>query len=170
MTSQRVPVATESNAETPRPFDAKMVEHLVGLMDTHQLSEISLVEGDKKIRLRKGGKPPRALAYGPPPSVPASAPIAPMPTSVAAPAAPAKKYAEIKSPMVGTFYAKPAPDKPDYVSVGSTVKAETVVCKLEAMKIFNDLTADLAGVIVEVCVKNGDPVEYGTVLFRVDAA
>jgi acetyl-CoA carboxylase biotin carboxyl carrier protein len=163
-------VANDSKSETPRPFDAKMVEHLVGLMDTHQLSEISLVEGDKKIRLRKGGKPARAVALAPVPEAvaPVSLPAPSVAPGVSAAAAPAKKYLEIKSPMVGTFYAKPAPDKPDYVSVGSTVKPETIVCKLEAMKIFNDLSADVAGTVKEVCVKNGDPVEFGTVLFRVD--
>lgn len=70
--------------------------------------------------------------------------------------------------MVGTFYAKPSPDKPDYVTVGSRVTPTTVVCKLEAMKIFNDLTADVAGTITEVCVQNAQAVDYGTVLFRVD--
>ncbi len=70
--------------------------------------------------------------------------------------------------MVGTFYAKPSPDKPDYVSVGSTVSATTVVCKLEAMKIFNDINAEVSGKIAEICVKNGQPVDFGMVLFRVD--
>jgi acetyl-CoA carboxylase biotin carboxyl carrier protein len=169
-------VAAALPTDSPRPFDAKMVEHLVGLMDQHQLAEISLVEGDRKIRLRKGAKPGK-VAY-----VPAAVePVVAAPTVVtaaAAAAAPApapaaaskKSYHEIKSPMVGTFYSKPGPDKPDYVSVGATVKPDTVICKLEAMKIFNDLLAETTGVIKECCVKNGDPVEFGTVLFRVDAA
>lgn len=70
--------------------------------------------------------------------------------------------------MVGTFYAKPAPDKDDYVKAGSKVKPDTVVCKLEAMKLFNDLAAECTGTIVEVCAKNGQPVDFGTVLFRVE--
>ena len=151
----------------PRPFDARVVEHLVGLMDTHQLSEISLVEGDRRIRLRKGM--PVSASFTPP-ALQAMTPAQAVGTAPAAaePAKPAKNYHEIKSPMVGTYYSKPAPEKPDYVSVGSSVKADTVVCKLEAMKIFNDLTADVAGTIAEVCVKNGQPVEFGTVLFRIN--
>ena len=106
---------------------------------------------------------------GPPPAQqpPAHAGGSPSKAAEEAPK-PARQLHEIKSPMVGTFYAKPAPDKPDYVSVGSKVKPDTVVCKLEAMKIFNDLTADCTGTITEVCVTNGQPVDFGTVLFRVE--
>ena len=70
--------------------------------------------------------------------------------------------------MVGTFYSKPAPDKDDYVNAGSKVKPDTIVCKLEAMKLFNDLPAECTGTIKEVCVKNGQAVDFGTVLFRVE--
>jgi acetyl-CoA carboxylase biotin carboxyl carrier protein len=160
----------EPKPDAPRPFDAKMIEHLIGLMTKNELSEIYLHEGDHRIRLRKGyaglpvayvpgspGYPHGPTQASPPPHAPTAAPVEP-----------AKKFHEIKSPMVGTFYSKSAPDKPDYVSVGGRVQPNTVVCKLEAMKIFNDLTADVAGTIVEVCVKNAQPVEFGTVLFRVD--
>lgn len=156
----------EKNA-TPRPFDVKTVEYLISLMAQHELTEISLAEGDQKIRLRKGGEP---VAYAAPMAV-APAPVAAAPAQPAAPTEapkPAKNLHEIKSPMVGTFYSKPSPDKPDFVSVGSKVTPTTVVCKLEAMKIFNDLTADISGTIAEVCVKNAQPVDYNTVLFRVE--
>ena len=153
---------------SPRPFDAKVVEHLVGLMDKHQLSEISLEEGDQRIRLRKGISATSMTFAAPAPAPVAS--VATAPTPAAEPAKPKSNYHEIKSPMVGTYYSKPSPEKPDYVSVGSAVKADTVVCKLEAMKIFNDLTADVAGTIAEACVKNGQPVEFGTVLFRINPA
>jgi acetyl-CoA carboxylase biotin carboxyl carrier protein len=164
-------VASDPKSGSPRPFDVKTVEYLISLMAQHELSEISLGEGDQRIRLRKGGAAP-AMAY-----MPAPAPVA-MPTAAApatpstpaAPAAPAKNLLEIKSPMVGTYYAKASPDKPDYVSVGSKVTPSTVVCKLEAMKIFNDLTADISGTIVEVCIKNAQPVDFGTVLFRLEPA
>ena len=158
----------EKNAP-PRPFDVKTVEYLISLMAKHELSEISLIEGEQKIRLRKGGPAvafapaPAPVAYAPPPGANS---VAPAPT--AEPPKPAKTLHEIKSPMVGTFYSKPSPDKPDFVSVGSTVSPTTVVCKLEAMKIFNDLTADVSGTVAEVCVKNAQAVDYGTVLFRVD--
>ena len=155
----------EKNA--PRPFDVKTVEHLISLMAQHELSEITLIEGPQKIRLRKGGA---VVAYAAAPAAAAPAPASAPAGQGAAPtpAAPAKNLHEIKSPMVGTFYAKHSPDKPDYVSVGSKVTPETVVCKLEAMKIFNDLTADVSGTIAEVCVKNAQPVDYNTVLFRVE--
>jgi acetyl-CoA carboxylase biotin carboxyl carrier protein len=70
--------------------------------------------------------------------------------------------------MVGTFYAKPKPDKPDYVSIGSKVTPDTVVCLIEAMKLYNDIKAEVSGRIAEVCVKNGDFVEFNQVLFRVE--
>ena len=153
----------------PRPFDVTTIEHLISLMAEHDLSEISLVEGEQKIRLRKGGP----AAYAPPPAAypapaphPGHAPVSPPPA--AEPPKPAKTLHEIKSPMVGTFYSKPSPDKPDFVSVGSAISPATVVCKLEAMKIFNDLTADVGGTVAEVCVKNGTAVDYNTVLFRVE--
>src|SRR5262249_11927950 len=90
------------------------------------------------------------------------------PTAAPAAAAPVSRLTEIKSPMVGTFYAKPAPDKDDYVKIGARVNPETVVCKIEAMKIFNDLAAGCTGTIAEICVQNGGFVEYDQVLFRVD--
>ncbi len=158
------------NTLPPHPFDVKTVEHLIALMAEHELSEISLADGEQRIRLRKGGAVPTA-AFVPGPMPYPMAPPAPTPAANSAPAEPpkpAKNLLEIKSPMVGTFYAKPSPDKPDFVSVGSKVTPATVVCKLEAMKIFNDLTADVAGTIAEVCVKNAQAVEYGEVLFRVD--
>ena len=150
---------------SPRPFDVRTVEHLIGLMAAHDLTEIALREGDQQIRLRKGG---------PPVFVPPVAPLNhPHAAAVGTPeansdSAPARKLYEIKSEMVGTFYSKPKPDKPDYVSVGTAVKPDTVVCQIEAMKIFNEVPAGVAGTVAEVCVKNGEFVEFGTVLFRVD--
>jgi acetyl-CoA carboxylase biotin carboxyl carrier protein len=158
--------APNAKPASPRPFDVKTVEHLIGLMAEHDLSEISLVEGEQRIKLRKGGA---QMAYVPAPvAAPSPAPTAASPPPAATPvAAPKSNLLEIKSPMVGTFYAKPDPAKPDYVSVGSKISPTTVVCKLEAMKIFNDITADISGTIAEVCVKNAQPVDYGMVLFRV---
>ena len=155
------PKAVSPSGE-PRPFDVKTVEHLIELMGKHDLTEISLGEGEHRIRLRKGFAPV-STNYAPAPSV--AHPVAAAPVE---PAKPLKQLLEIKSPMVGTYYSKSAPDKPDYVTIGARVGPSTVVCKLEAMKIFNDLTADLSGTIVEVCVKNGDAVDFNKVLFRVD--
>ena len=86
----------------------------------------------------------------------------------ALPVAPASKLLEIKSPMVGTFYAAPEPGAPPYVKVGSRVAAGQVVCIIEAMKIMNEIESEVAGVVREVGVENAQPVEFGQVLFRVD--
>ncbi len=147
----------------PRPFDVKTVEYLIGLMGKHDLSEISLGEGEHRIRLRKGFAPAMPAAAAP--VAAALSAVAPAPSE---PAKPAKNLLEIKSPMVGTYYSKPAPDKPDFIAVGARVGPTTVVCKLEAMKIFNDLTADVSGTVVEVCAKNGEAVDFNRVLFRVE--
>ena len=160
-------------SRTPHPFDVATVEKLIDLMADHDLSEIDLHDGDSRIRLRKGGKPavaPVALMHHAPSTAPATAP-APQafgPPSTVAPIAEGKKYHVIASPTPGTFYAKPSPDDPAYVKVGSKVKPDSVVCKIEAMKIFNDIAAECTGTIVEVMVENAQPVEYGQPLFRVD--
>ena len=86
------------------------------------------------------------------------------------PAAPASNLVDIKSPMVGTFYRSPAPEAPSYVEVGSRVTKGMTLCILEAMKLMNELPADVDGTIREICVENGEPVEYGQVLFRVEPA
>jgi acetyl-CoA carboxylase biotin carboxyl carrier protein len=160
---------SDAQKPSPDPFDVETVRQLVRLMRRFDLSEVSLQDGDRRVRLRRGTAAPIApVAYVPPAFAAPTAAAAPAPATGAAPAAPASKLIEIKSPMVGTFYAKPAPDKDDYVKVGARVTAETVVCKIEAMKIFNDLAAGCAGVIAEICVQNGEFVEYDQVLFRVE--
>lgn len=161
-------MAAETAPTTPRPFDTGMIEHLVSLMGAHDLSEIDLHEGEKRIRLRRGARLLTAMQAAAPMPAPAAAAQTTAPAAAAAPAAKPAAHHEITSPMVGTFYAKPAPDKEDYVKVGSRVKPDSVVCKLEAMKLFNDIQAECTGTIVEVCVKNGQAVDFGTVLFRVD--
>lgn len=164
-------MASEDKAASNRPFDTKMVEFLVKLMADKDLSEIDLHEGEHRIRLRRGA---RVVAAAPVAAAPAPvshpAPPPPAAVPVATPvAAPAKaKLHEIKSPMIGTFYSKPKPDKDDYVKVGAKVKPETVVCQVEAMKLFNEIAAECTGTIAEVCVKNGQAVEFDTVLFRVE--
>jgi acetyl-CoA carboxylase biotin carboxyl carrier protein len=151
----------------PGPFDVRTVEQLVALMSKHELSEIDLRDGEKRIALRRGGFTPQtsppALAEMP---TPAARP-APK-TAETPPAQPARHLIEIKSPTVGTFYAQEKPGSPPYVSVGTRVTPTTTVCQIEAMKIFNEIQAECAGVLVEVCVQNKEFVEYGTVLFRVD--
>jgi acetyl-CoA carboxylase biotin carboxyl carrier protein len=150
----------------------RTVRALVALMSEHDLNEIDLHDGSMRIRLRRGLA---AFAAAPAASVAPAAVPAPPPTpapqpradSNAAPAAP-KKLVEIKSPTPGTFYAAPNPDAPPYVKVGSKVTPTTVVCQIEAMKIFNEITADCTGAVVDILTENQQAVEYGQVLFRID--
>jgi acetyl-CoA carboxylase biotin carboxyl carrier protein len=154
---------------TPGPFNVDTVGQLVKLMSRHDLAEILLEQGDARIRLRRGFAGPivNAAPAAVPVSLPAPtpAPAAPSQPSVSAPA---RTYHEIKSPMVGTFYSREKPDAESYVKKGSKVTPSTVVCLIEAMKLFNEIQAECSGTIVEVCVENASPVEFGTVLFRVD--
>ncbi len=163
--------------DPPRPFDVRTVEYLLKLMTEHDLAEVDLKEGDLRIRLRKGAAIPAGFFPAPaththtpqyPVSPPAPVPTTQNPTTTPAPAAPTKKYHEIKSELVGTFYTKPHPDKPEYVKVGSRVTPDTIVCGVMAMKVNNDIRADCTGTIVEVVAKNDTFVDFGTVLFRVD--
>lgn len=160
------------SSKKPGPFDVATVRELVELMAKFDLSEIDLNDGEQRLRLRKGGRLVAAAApvVAATPLVAAQPTVTPTETKTATPPAPTKKLLEIKSELVGTFYAKPAPDKDDYVKVGSKVNPETVVCTVEAMKIFNGITAKCSGTIAEVCVKNGEFVEFDQVLFRVDPA
>jgi acetyl-CoA carboxylase biotin carboxyl carrier protein len=145
-----------------------VIGRLVSLMSEHDLSAIDLRHGGTRIRLRRGQRVrmPRApLAEGHPPiAKPAELPAKAAEKQAAA----ARTLIEIKSPAVGTFYAQPNPDAKPYVTVGSRVTPTTIVCIIEAMKILNEIPAECSGVIVEVVARNKEPVEFGSVLFRVD--
>jgi acetyl-CoA carboxylase biotin carboxyl carrier protein len=153
-------------------FDVRKIRRLVELMKEHDLTEIDLQEGEVRIQLRRGsdaGQPvltaaPAAPAPTPLPGPPAGAP----PATAAAGAKPAETLL-IKSPMVGTFYSAPDPESPPFVKVGDPVGPETVVCIVEAMKVFNQIPAEVSGRIVAVLAENGAPVEFGQPLFKVDA-
>jgi acetyl-CoA carboxylase biotin carboxyl carrier protein len=155
-------------------FDVRKIRRLVELMNEHDLTEIDLRQGDTRIQLRRGGE----SAY----MTPAMRPAMAMPTAPAAlpdlgkagEAAASQNapdddhIALISSPMVGTFYASPDPDSPPYVKVGDPVGPETVVCIVEAMKVFNQIPAEASGKIVAMLVGNGEPVEFGQPLFKID--
>jgi len=163
-------VADEAS-NIPSPFDLRTIKYLVRLMGRHDLSEIDLREGDLRIRLRRGGHdltPPTLSVAPPAASVPSPANVPPPAPVSAEPAKPAKNLVPIKSPTPGTFYRAPSPDAEPFVQVGSRVTPTTVVCMIEAMKIFNEIPAECTGVIAEVLVENQQPVEYGQVLFQVD--
>lgn len=149
-------------------MDIKSVKALADIMKGNDIQVIEVTEGDFKIRMEKGGKSvPETVAI---PNVPAIAPekalsVPPVqgPTALTV----VKEGTEIKSPMVGVFYAAPSPEAEPFVKVGSTVKKGDVLCIIEAMKLMNEITAEQDGTITEVCMKNGDVVEYSQVLFRI---
>ena len=157
------------------PFDVRMIRYLSALMDRYDMTEIDIQEGDLRLRLRRQARRvvAESPAAAPPVPVPATASAAPAvpapaPAAPAQPDKPAKMLLEIKSPTPGTFYAAPKPDAEPFVKIGSRVHKDTVVCMIEAMKVFNEITADVEGVIVAIMVENQQPVEYGQVLFKVD--
>lgn len=152
------------------PFDLEKLRQLIEMMEKHGLSDVSLRNGEEQWRLRRGGRAEPVLAAAPQPAVamPASAAAAPAPVTAApAPAAAEPAGVEIKSPTVGTFYASPSPDEPAFLQVGSKVSPDTIVCLIEAMKVFNQIPAEVSGTVTAILVKNGDAVEYGQPLFRV---
>ncbi|MBN1554954.1 MAG: acetyl-CoA carboxylase biotin carboxyl carrier protein [Phycisphaerae bacterium] len=147
------------------------VQHLMEMMAMHDVTEIDIEDGARKIAMKRGG-----LAV-PMMSVPTAAPVpTAVPAAASAPAAapaeapesaPADDLIEITSPMVGTFYAASSPDSDPFVQLGAKVNAETVVCIVEAMKVMNEIKAEVSGTIAEICVDNAQPVEFGQVMFRV---
>jgi acetyl-CoA carboxylase biotin carboxyl carrier protein len=163
-------MVADEGTNHPDPFDLRTIKYLVTLMSRHDLSEIDLWEGKWRIRLRRG---PRGVPVPQATPPPMAAPPPPSPGPVATPSEPekpAKNLQLIKSPTPGTFYTAPSPDAQPFVRVGTRVDPSTVVCIIEAMKIFNEITADCTGVITEILVENQQPVEYGQVLFKVDPA
>ena len=159
---------SEAGSTGNTPFDLDRLQQLVEMMEKHGLSEVNLRRGDEQWRLRRGA---REVVHAVP---------APMPIAVAAPAVTAGTHVtpaaatseasgliDIKSPTVGTFYASPSPGEPAFVTVGSVVTPETIVCLLEAMKVFNQIPSEVSGTITAILVKSGDAIEFGQPLFRV---
>lgn len=149
-------------------FDVRKVRRLVELMNEHELSEIDLRQGDQRIRLRKGHDPQVQLApmAATPAPIPQSTPSAPPSASVPT-AADDANITYVTSPMVGTFYVASTPDTPPFVNVGDMVGPDTTVCILEAMKVFNEIPAECSGKILARLAENGDAIEYGQKLFKV---
>lgn len=148
--------------------DLESVRQLLALMSEHGLAELEIEQDDLAVRLKKAvpGPPPPVLVAAPVGGAPPSAGPASAAAQIAEPAADAK-LPTINSPMVGTFYAAPSPDAPPFVKVGDHVSEDTVVCVIEAMKVFNEIRAETSGVIEKVLVKNAQAVEFGQPLFAV---
>ncbi len=153
-------------------MDIAELKKLVKLMNENDLVELEIEEQGSTVRLRKApavqGFSPAALAAHALPTVTAipSAP-APAPAAPATPSGPPPGTAEIRSPIVGTFYRTPSPESPAYVNPGDRVRADSVVCIIEAMKVMNEIKAEISGEIVEILVENGEAVEFDQPLFRV---
>ncbi|HET7463138.1 MAG TPA: acetyl-CoA carboxylase biotin carboxyl carrier protein [Longimicrobium sp.] len=168
-------------------IDLEFLRGLIGAVDESGIDSLEISRGGTRIRISKTPPPAPVSAHA---AAPAPAPAAHLhmppvhevglpraaasaaPAAEAAPAAaaPASNLVEIKSPMVGTFYRAPAPEAPSYAEVGSRVAKGQTLCILEAMKLMNELESDVAGIVREICVENGEPVEYGQVLFRIEPA
>jgi acetyl-CoA carboxylase biotin carboxyl carrier protein len=151
-------------------FDVRKIRRLVELMKEHELTEIDLQQGEVRIQLRRAsGAVPTIVAtpQAMPGAISQVGPPAPESAVSAADATP-KGIAIVKSPMVGTFYAAADPESPPFVKVGDHIGPDTVVCIVEAMKVFNQIPAEASGRIIAVLAENGSPVEFGQPLFKVD--
>jgi acetyl-CoA carboxylase biotin carboxyl carrier protein len=163
-------MAKKPNETSARPAgftDTKRVKELVALMEENGLTEIELTEDKSRIVLRRGAyiaAPAAQVIQAPAPAAHGAAAAPQAPEAVPAED---EKLIPIKSPMVGTYYAAPSPDAAPYVSVGSAIDEKSVVCIIEAMKVFNPIPADVSGTIMKVLVTNGQVVEYGQPLFLV---
>ena len=163
-------------------LDIRKLKELIRLMVENELTEIDLKDEKETVSLRREGSQAPVVQVSPAPAAPvpvaapaaapapaASAPAAPAPSSEPSPAD-TSNLEQITSPMVGTFYSAAKPESPAFANVGDTVTADTTICIVEAMKIFNEIKAEQSGVIEKVLVSNGDSVEFGQALFLVRPA
>ena len=152
-------------------MDLKDIKAIIDLMKKNSITEFELEEKDSKLRLKRGltGGAPVAQADDAVPLIPLPMAL-PSAAGSAAPAAPALANTgeiDIKSPMIGTFYRSPSPEAAAYVEPGTEVGPESVVCIIEAMKVMNEIKSEVKGVITQILVENGKPVEFGQPLFKV---
>ena len=151
-------------------FESDYIEKLAKIIADNDLTEISLEDGEQAITIRKDLPEVNMVASAPAVAA-APAPLQAAPQASAPQAAakePEAKGKAITSPMVGTFYAASSPEAAPFVEFGSTVNVGDVVCIIEAMKLMNEIKAEQAGKVTQICVKNGDPIEFGQVLMYVD--
>ena len=151
-------------------MNLRQIRELVRLLESSSLSVLEIEEADLRVRLEKGQTAgfaqhvPAAL----PQAVPATLPVetAPAPAPAADGTVDFNRLKEVKSPLVGIFYAAPSPGAEPFAGVGSRVKKGDVLCVVEAMKLMNEITADADGEVIDVCVQNGQVVEFGQILFK----
>lgn len=145
-------------------FDVQRIREIIELMEEHDLSAVDLQQGDEKIKLNRGGVTP---VYSAAPPV-APAPAAAAGSTVASEGTTDGSTVTINAPMVGTFYARANPESDAFVKVGDIVSEDTVVCIVEAMKVFNEIPAECSGKIVEILVKDQEAIDFGKPMFRVE--
>ena len=148
-------------------MDLRKLKTLIDLVAESGIAELEITEGEGKVRIVKFSQAVQPVAYAPAPQYApaASAEVAPAAAAAVAPVPAAAAGHTVKAPMVGTFYRAPNPSSPSFVEVGQTVKEGEPLCIIEAMKLLNEIEADKSGVIKEILVQNGEPVEYGQPLF-----
>ncbi len=164
-------------------IDLDFLRGLISAVDDSGIDSLEIARGGTRIRIHKTPPPapvsaaaaPAQVVHAAAPAAPAPAPAAAAPAPAASGAAPAPAPAagnlvDVKSPMVGTYYRSPAPEAPAYVELGTRVAKGQTLCILEAMKLMNELESEVAGIVREILVENGEPVEYGQVLFRIEPA
>ncbi|MBY0480053.1 MAG: acetyl-CoA carboxylase biotin carboxyl carrier protein [Chitinophagaceae bacterium] len=157
-------------------MDLKQIHELIKIVNKSNIGEISIEDKDGKVTIKQKEEPAITVAApqhqvfttAPAPVAPATAPAAS--TATPAPAAKADNLVTIKSPMIGTFYRRPSPDKPIFAEIGTEVSPGKVVCIIEAMKLFNEIESEISGTIVKVLVDDASPVEYDQPLFLVEPA
>ena len=153
-------------------MDLRKLKKLIDLVEESGIAEIEVTEGEEKVRIPRSLAAPQpvyaaapAVAAAPAPAAAAAAPVA----AAGAPAAPARDLSKAQtSPMVGTFYRAPGPNAPVFVEVGQSVNAGDTLCIIEAMKLMNEIEAERSGVVKEILVENGQPVEFGEPLFIIE--
>ncbi len=163
-------------------LDVDALRQIVEILEASDITRLSWRKGRERLIIRRGPDTTTVLHQAAPGGAnvspvtyevaPTPRPSAPAPQAAPAPAAPAaqKPGTIVTSPFVGTFYRTPAPDQPSFVEVGSSVKKGQVLCIVEAMKLMNEIEAEVAGKVAEILVENGTPVEFGQSLFRIEPA
>ncbi|MBM3998282.1 MAG: acetyl-CoA carboxylase biotin carboxyl carrier protein [Planctomycetes bacterium] len=156
----------EGGQDPPSVFDLDRLRALIDLMREHDVGEVDLRDGEKAVRIARGSRntaPVGAMipvAAAPTPTVPSGSALTAPPDGA--------NIVVIKSPMVGTFYSRPNPNAEPFIKVGDHIEPETTVCIIEAMKMFNEIPAEVRGKIVAVLVNDEEPVDHGKPLFKVD--
>jgi acetyl-CoA carboxylase biotin carboxyl carrier protein len=166
-----------SAAQSASPFDLEALRQIVELLETSDVTQLTWRRGDERLTIRRG-QPPTAIVQPAPSTAPPAATVASVDRNARSSPASAKPTSTppetektgqlVTSPFVGTFYRTPAPDQPPFVELGTAVRKGQVLCIIEAMKLMNEIEAEVAGKVAEILVENGQAVEFGQPLLRIE--